>query len=95
MVRGFYQVLFFFVFCLIGHCFVCLTPNAAAGYRYTGRVLALKNGVAVVTGAAGGIGAALALVLAAKGCHLGLADLKAEPLGEVATRARSFGVTVS
>ena len=39
------------------------------------RKINLQDGVAVVTGAAGGIGAALALQLAEKGCHLALADV--------------------
>lgn len=54
-----------------------------------------KGGVAVVTGAASGIGAALAEQLAAKGCDLALADRNAEPLAAVAAKARASGVKVS
>ena len=57
--------------------------------------LNLQNGVALVTGAAGGIGAALALQLAEKGCHLALADVNAEGLAEVVAKAQAFGVKVS
>ena len=49
----------------------------------------------MVTGAAGGIGGAIALNLARRGCHLALADLKAEPLAQNAAAARAFGVEVS
>jgi len=55
----------------------------------------LKGGVAVVTGAASGIGAALAVVLAARGCSLALADVNAAGLRDPAAQARSHGVTVS
>ncbi len=57
--------------------------------------LPLKNSVVLVTGAAGGIGGAIARNLARRGCHLALADLKAEPLAETAAAARSAGVVVS
>ena len=57
--------------------------------------LPLKDAVAVVTGAAGGIGGAIALNLARRGCHLALADFKAEPLAQTATAARALGVEVS
>ena len=57
--------------------------------------LDLRGGVAVITGAAGGIGAALALQLAARGCHLALADVNAVGLEAVAQQARERGVTVS
>lgn len=55
----------------------------------------MRSGVAVVTGAASGIGAALAGVLAARGCGLALADVNAGGLRDVAARARSQGVSVS
>jgi len=57
--------------------------------------LPLKDAVAVVTGAAGGIGGAIALNLARRGCHLALADFKAEPLAQTAAAARALGVQVS
>ena len=53
----------------------------------------LKGGVAVVTGAASGIGAALSAALAARGCHLALVDRDAAGLGT--TAATCQGVTVS
>ena len=55
----------------------------------------IKGGVAVITGAAGGIGAALADSLAARGCALALADIDADALDATATRLRARGVTVS
>lgn len=59
------------------------------------RKINLQDGVAVVTGAAGGIGAALALQLAEKGCHLALADVNGVGLTEVAAKAQAYGVKVS
>lgn len=44
--------------------------------------------VAVVTGAASGIGAALAQALAARGCHLALADVDRAGLAAIAERVR-------
>ena len=55
----------------------------------------VKGGVAVVTGAASGIGAELARQLAAKGCDLALADRNGAQLAEVAAEARAKGVKVS
>jgi short-subunit dehydrogenase len=55
----------------------------------------LRGGTAVVTGAAGGIGAALAESLAMRGANLALVDRNAESLATVATKARTTGVTVS
>jgi short-subunit dehydrogenase len=57
--------------------------------------LSLANGVAVITGAAGGIGAALALQLAEKGCHMALADVNAKGLADVVEQAQAFGVKVT
>jgi short-subunit dehydrogenase len=55
----------------------------------------LQGGVAVITGAASGIGAALAANLARRGTHLALADRNAVGLATVAAAARATGVTVS
>jgi len=55
----------------------------------------LRGGVAVITGAASGIGAALAATLAARGCNLALADVNAAGLADVAASARQRGVAVS
>ena len=51
--------------------------------------------MAVVSGAASGIGAALAGVLAERGCHLALADRDAEGLARTAKAAQALGVRVS
>lgn len=61
----------------------------------THQTLSLKNGVAVITGAGSGIGAALALQLAARGCHLALADINPAGLETTAASARRCSVTVS
>jgi short-subunit dehydrogenase len=55
----------------------------------------LRGGVVVLTGAASGIGAALAANLAQRGAHLALVDLDATGLETTAAQARSAGVTVS
>lgn len=49
----------------------------------------------MVTGAGGGLGTAIALNLARRGCHLALTDFKPELLAPTAAAARSCGVTVS
>jgi short-subunit dehydrogenase len=55
----------------------------------------LRGGVVVLTGAASGIGAALAVNLARRGMHLALVDLNAAGLATTATQAQAAGVTVS
>jgi short-subunit dehydrogenase len=55
----------------------------------------IEGGTAVITGAAGGIGAALAEALARRGAHLALADRDAAGLTRVAAAARATGVKVS
>lgn len=57
--------------------------------------LEIKGSVAVITGAAQGIGAALALELGCRGCHLALADRDAAKLARTADAARALGVHVS
>jgi short-subunit dehydrogenase len=57
--------------------------------------LVLKNSVALITGAASGIGAGLAQELAQRGVHLALCDLRVEGLEAVAQKARDQGVRVS
>jgi len=56
---------------------------------------ALRGGVAVITGAASGIGAALALKLARRGMQLALVDLNAAGLEATAVQARAAGATAS
>ena len=55
----------------------------------------LQDQVAVLTGAASGIGRATALALAQRGCHLALADIDTAGLAETAAAAAAHGVTVS
>lgn len=56
---------------------------------------AFVDRVAVVTGAGSGIGRALAIELAERGCDLALTDLDPQRLAEVAAAARAKGRTVS
>ncbi|MEI7531004.1 MAG: SDR family NAD(P)-dependent oxidoreductase [Betaproteobacteria bacterium] len=55
----------------------------------------LKNSRAIITGASRGIGAAIALELAKKGCNLALSDLSVEMLSTTARDARALGVEVT
>ena len=55
----------------------------------------VKDKVAVITGAGSGIGRAMALSLARRGCHLALADINPEGLRETARLATAHGVRAS
>ena len=55
----------------------------------------LRGGVAVITGAASGIGAALAASLARRGMALALVDLNADGLARTAATARALDAKVS
>jgi NAD(P)-dependent dehydrogenase (short-subunit alcohol dehydrogenase family) len=55
----------------------------------------LQNRTAVVTGAASGIGRAIAMSLARRGCHLALADVNEEKLLETSQMVSGNGARVS
>ena len=55
----------------------------------------LNEKVAVITGAGGGVGSALALQLADLHCHLALVDISAQSLEKLATALSQKGVKVS
>jgi short-subunit dehydrogenase len=57
--------------------------------------LTIRGGTALLTGAASGIGAALAVELAGRGAALALADRDGERLAAVARQARAAGVKVT
>lgn len=57
--------------------------------------MSVNGQVAVLTGAASGIGAALTLALAARGADLALIDRDAEGLARIAAEARLFGAKIS
>ena len=51
--------------------------------------------VAVITGAGGGVGSALARELAGRGCHLALVDISEGALSQTAASLSDFGIEVS
>lgn len=60
-----------------------------------GERMRLEGRTAVITGAAGGIGRAIGVSLARRGCHLALADIDETGLAGTAELAREHGVRVS
>lgn len=54
-----------------------------------------NNKVAVITGAGGGVGSALATALAGRGCHLALVDISEAALEKTARTLQQWGVTLS
>ncbi|MEM1435218.1 MAG: SDR family oxidoreductase [Pseudomonadota bacterium] len=54
-----------------------------------------KDRVAAITGAGSGMGRALALELAARGCHLALSDVSADTLAETERLLAEYPVTVT
>lgn len=59
------------------------------------KTMQLENRTAVVTGAASGIGRALALSLARRGCHLALADINEAGLAQTAERVAAPDLRVT
>lgn len=59
------------------------------------RQMRLAKRTALVTGGAGGIGRAIALSLAQRGCHLALADIDDAGMAETAALAAPHGVQIS
>jgi len=55
----------------------------------------LRGRVAVISGAGAGIGRALAVELASRGCHLGLVDVNEEALAETASAVETHPVEVT
>lgn len=55
----------------------------------------LEGKTAVITGAAGGIGRAIAVSLARRGCHLALADVDEAGMAGTEELARAYGVRVT
>ena len=63
-------------------------PAAQGSRRFGGRV-------AAITGAASGMGRALAVELARRGCHLALSDIDDAGLADTARLAAAHGVTIT
>jgi len=71
-----------------------LRPVVVAAANHEGISMELKNKVIVITGAARGLGAAMAIRLAGHGCKLALVDLDAASIEATAEKCRSAGAEV-
>src|SRR5690348_1229962 len=81
--------------CTDPHCHPSgLTPSPRVGYARR-PVRSFVDRVAAITGAASGIGRALALELAAERCHLELSDVDEAGLAETARLAGEHGIRVT
>lgn len=58
-------------------------------------MLTLKDKVAVITGAASGIGREISLELAREGCHIAVSDINEDGLRETAEDAKKYGIKAS
>ena len=65
------------------------------GKQALGKLMVLADKTAVVTGAASGIGRAIAISLAGRGCHLALADVNEAGLAETAKLTATNRVRIS
>lgn len=76
---------------LLAPCFDPCYRRSEMSYGSRKGIARLSNSVAVVTGAAGGIGRALALGLRQKGCHLALVDVDQDGLAQLQRELRETG----
>ncbi|HKE59374.1 MAG TPA: SDR family oxidoreductase [Pyrinomonadaceae bacterium] len=60
-----------------------------------GELMRLEGRTAVITGSGGGLGRAIAVAMAGRGCHLALADIDEAGIKETADLVREKGVRVS